>query len=103
MPDHLHLLLEGQSEKTGLRNFVQLFKQLSSYHWKHEGGADLWQRSYYDRVLRADEDTLVVARYILMNPVRKGLCQSPEQHPFSGSLTHDMRSLLTAAQDIRRT
>jgi hypothetical protein len=35
--------------------------------------------------LRADDDTFNVARYVVQNPVRAGLVQSPEQYPFMGS------------------
>jgi hypothetical protein len=48
-------------------------------------------------VRRESEATAIVARYILMNPVRKGLCVHPRDYPYLGSLTHDVASLLAAA------
>jgi hypothetical protein len=50
----------------------------------------LWQPSYYDHVLRKDEDTLNVARYILDNPVRKGLVKHFLEYGFSGSFEMDI-------------
>ena len=94
MPDHLHLLVEGLSEGADFRNFMRLFKQGSSYQWKQRYRRELWQRSYFDHVLRDDEDTIAVARYILGNPVRAGLVSSPEDYPFLGSMTMDLRDLL---------
>ena len=94
MPDHLHLLLEGLSDAADFRNFMRLFKQGSSYHWKQRHRRKLWQRSYFDHVLRDDEDTITVARYILGNPVRAGIVSSPEDYPFLGSMTMDLRNLL---------
>jgi REP element-mobilizing transposase RayT len=41
-------------------------------------GDRLWQRYGFERVLRDDEATLDVARYILRNPVRAGLVDVPE-------------------------
>jgi hypothetical protein len=35
--------------------------------------------------LRDDEATLTVVRYVLANPVRKGLVREPRDYPFSGS------------------
>jgi len=83
MPDHLHLLVSGQDESS-LPAFVRHFKQLSGHRYKREHGAQLWQISYYDHVLRRDEDLLAIARYIWDNPVRAGLAQDRSEYPFSG-------------------
>jgi len=84
MPDHLHLLVEGD-EEGDLAEFVRVFKQLTSYRFRREGRGALWQRSYYDRVLRADEDAGAVVRYILNNPVRRRLVDDARDYPFLGS------------------
>ena len=60
MPDHLHLLVSGQ-DGSSLPAFVRHFKQLSGHRYKREHGAQLWQISYYDHVLRRDEDLLAIA------------------------------------------
>jgi putative transposase len=83
MPDHLHLLVSGQ-EGSSLRDFVRHFKQLSGHHYKREHGAQLWQISYYDHVLRKEEDLLAIARYIWDNPMRAGLVQERSEYPYSG-------------------
>jgi REP-associated tyrosine transposase len=94
MPDHLHLLAEGTAETSDLRDFVRLFKQQTSFEWKRRHAVRLWQRNYYEHVLRADEDTLTVARYIIDNPVRAGMVRSPDEYPYLGSLTLELRDLL---------
>lgn len=85
MPDHLHLLLKGE-EKSDLVRMVKQFKQLTGYYFKRGAGKRLWQKSYYDHVLRKEEDVRGVIRYILENPVRKGLVSQPEEYLFCGSL-----------------
>jgi hypothetical protein len=45
-------------------------------------------------VLRDDEDTRRVARYILENPVRGGLMASPEEYPFLGSGVWSVKEIL---------
>jgi putative transposase len=72
MPDHLHMLLNG-TEISSLQRFMRMFKQESGFIFKNEYGKNLWQRSYYDRVLRMDEMLDDVTWYIINNPVRKGL------------------------------
>jgi len=85
MPDHLHLLTEGKAENADMRKFVSVFKQRTAFRFNRRYGARLWQPSYYDRVLRKDEATSAVARYIFENPVRKGIATDYLQYPYSGS------------------
>ena len=94
MPDHLHLLVEGTDPAAQLKEFVRVFKQRSSFHWKTRFGSELWQRSYFERVLRSHESSIDVARYVLANPLRAGLVESVEDYPFLGSLTMSVRELL---------
>jgi len=83
MPDHLHLLVTG-SPGASLKEFVRHFKQASSFEYKHRCGSELWQISYYDRVLRPDESLSSFAAYIWANPVKGGLAEEPRGYPFSG-------------------
>ncbi len=83
MPDHVHLLVSGSADSR-LGAFVRLFKQLSSYAAKQKLGAPMWQISYYDHVLRDEEDLAHVARYIWDNPVRAELVDVRSQYPYAG-------------------
>ena len=65
MPDHVHLWVEGIHPAADFREFVRIFKQRSSFAWKQRNGTALWQRRYFEHVLRDDEDTIGVAKYIL--------------------------------------
>ena len=100
MPDHLHLLVEGLNGDADLKNFVRVFKQQSAFMWRRTHEASLWQRGYFDRVLREEDDTIAVARYVLGNPIRAGMVSSPQQYPFLGSLAMDLEDLLDS---VRRT
>jgi REP-associated tyrosine transposase len=88
MPDHLHLLVRSP-ERADLVAFMRLFKQLSGYAYRQLTGDSevLWQTSYYDHVLRQEEDLHNAARYIWGNPVRASLVESATEYPYSGSLT----------------
>jgi len=82
MPDHVHLLLAPTS-----KNLVDLIGKWKSYSthliWKKGYKGMVWQRSFYDHALRRDEDLLMVAEYIVCNPVRKGLVEDWRDYPFS--------------------
>jgi len=87
MPDHVHLLVEGESFDSNLVRFVSSLKQETGYAFKKDTGESLWQRSFFDYTLRNDREVDDIAWYIWMNPVRKRLVADPASHPFSGSFT----------------
>ena len=70
--------------------------QLTGYAHHQAHGNSLWQAGYHERVLRDDETTEAVARYILANPVRAGLSRQVGDYGFAGSFVYDMKALLTA-------
>jgi len=86
MPDHLHLLVEGKTEDADMRGFIFTFKQKTAFWFSRVYQTKLWQPSYYERILRKDEAASAVARYILENPVRKGIVTDYTLYPHSGSL-----------------
>ena len=96
MPDHLHLLIEACSDSADAMAFVHQAKQRSGYAFAQRGLERLWQPSYYDHVLRDDEATLSVARYIFENPVRGRLVIAPADYPFSGSTQYSLEQILEA-------
>ena len=96
MPDHLHLLSSGTSERADLRKFVKHFKQMTAFQIRKEHGTALWQPGYYERILRDDEPTEAVVRYIMENPIRAGLARELGEYPHAGSDEYDLTSLSTA-------
>lgn len=87
MPDHVHLLVEGKTSDSDIVKFVAQWKQSTGYVFHHELPPRLWQRRFYDHVLRKAEESESVAWYIWMNPVRKRMVAKPHAYPFSGSFT----------------
>lgn len=108
MPDHLHFLVEGESPDSDLKRFISSYKQCTGYHYKKhvtqgfspaqspapKKNPKLWQPSYYDHVLRKDEDILSVARYVVGNPVRKALVKHFLDYEFIGSFELDVEALV---------
>ncbi len=85
MPDHVHLVVEGLTDNADLRRFVKVAKQRVVYSLREDHGVrDVWQEGYHDWVLRAEQKTEDVIRYVLNNPIRAGLVEKPEDYPFSG-------------------
>jgi len=76
MPDHVHILVQATESPKDLRRFIRGFKSFST----KSVGKNLWQRSFYEHILRREENLVDVARYILNNPVRKGLVEEYKQY-----------------------
>ena len=101
MPDHVHLLAEGVSESADGRRFIARAKQFSGFYYCRQFRRQLWQRYGYEHVLRTDEDSLGVAKYILENPVRAGLVRSPQDYEFSCLPRYTVQDVLDAVRWTR--
>ena len=93
MPDHVHLLLAGLTDDADLSEAVRRWKLRTGYAWRSRHHTPLWQTSYQDRVLRDHDDTIAIVRYVLQNPVRAGLVQSPAEYPWIGSSRYSVTEL----------
>jgi putative transposase len=47
------------------------------------GSGHFWQKRYYDRNIRSYSDFTEKLRYIHRNPVKRELCEKPEDWPWS--------------------
>ena len=96
MPDHLHALVEAKSEQSDLQPFMKRFKQITGFTYRQDAKRRLWQPGYHERILRDDEATETVVRYVLENPIRAGLTSALGDYPFAGSGVYDLEGLRTA-------
>jgi len=103
MPDHCHVLAASLTEASDLVQAVRAFKGVSAVHARSLGIRNLWQRDYYDHILRSSESFHSVAAYIFENPVRAGLVNDPHDWPFSGSFVFDWKTLAHPAPSFTPT
>jgi REP element-mobilizing transposase RayT len=96
MPDHVHVLAEAESQRSDFPAFVKRFKQTTGFAYRRETGEPLWQPGFHERVLRNDEATEAVVRYVLENPIRARLSTELGEYPFAGSGKYDCEALKTA-------
>ena len=111
MPEHVHLLLTPV--RGSISDMMELLKRYTSRQilaWcKEQGRADdlgffaergqidgegysVWMRSFRSVPLQVDQAVLDKIAYIHGNPVRRGLCQTPEDWPFSSASWYDCGS-----------
>ncbi len=76
MPDHWHWLME-LGAGVSLSRVVGRIKSVAS----HRLGGGIWQPGFHDHALRKDEDLAATARYVVANPLRKGLVSNIGDYP----------------------
>jgi len=111
MPDHCHLLIQGNTDDSDLLGFMKNFKQRSGYWFSTQakacgyqklidGSRNLqvanvdkirWQKDFYDHILRKEEDINKQVYYILGNPLRRRIVSNWKEYPFKGSTIHDFK------------
>jgi REP element-mobilizing transposase RayT len=79
MPDHVHLLISKHEDWT-MAAIMRRIKGVSARQINKQRGTNghIWQREWFDRMLRSDEDERAKGSYICANPVRSGLVDSIE-------------------------
>jgi len=76
MPDHLHALLSFPTA-VSMTETITGFKAYQNRYHKIQ-----WQDNFFDHRLRSEESLDEKTYYIRSNPVRAGLCSSPEDWPY---------------------
>jgi REP element-mobilizing transposase RayT len=85
MPDHIHILLSPLESGIPVTQYMSgLISKITHLSWRYGYSGKLMQRSFYDHVVRKEEDLRQITEYILNNPVRKGLVEKWEDYPFCG-------------------
>lgn len=83
MPNHIHLLLRP-SPGIQLEKIIHSLKSFTGLEANRLLGRKgrFWMREAFDRYIRDDDHFARAFRYIENNPVKAGLCESPEMWEF---------------------
>lgn len=85
MPDHVHFFVR-RPDDLQLGRWVGMLKQALAKHIALAGTSPIWQRGFFDHVLRNDESYGDKWNYVRENPVRAGLVTNAEDWPYSGEI-----------------
>jgi putative transposase len=88
MPDHVHFFCTDGGSRTTLSEFIGKWKEWTAKAMKREAGLDvrIWQKSFFDHLLRSSESYSEKWDYVRNNPVRAGLVAQPDDWPYSGHI-----------------
>ncbi len=94
MPDHLHLIITGMDDRVDLVKTIAGFKQKTGF-WLSKNKSEVeWQKDFFDHVIKRDGSLSTNVKYILDNPVRKGIVAEWQEYPFKGSIGYDLEDIL---------
>lgn len=99
MPNHVHLVVVPDREGSLATLFGRLHKEYARRVNERLGWqGHLWQERFHSCCMD-ERHALAAVRYVELNPVRAGLCRSPEEWPWSsvhGHLGHRRDPVVTA-------
>jgi REP element-mobilizing transposase RayT len=83
MGTHYHLLIETRSPNlpNGMHELNGLYAQ--GFNRRHAQTGHVFEARYRSILVETDSHLLEVARYVVLNPVRAGLCTEPGDWPWS--------------------
>ena len=86
MPEHIHLFVCGPDDFS-LGAWIGSLKQaLAKSMGRRRGTHAIWQRGFFDHLLRSDESYGQKWNYVRENPVRAGLVGKAEDWPYAGEI-----------------
>jgi putative transposase len=83
MPNHVHFAI--QISEINLSNGMYFLNHAYArwLNWRHGYRGHAFDRRFYADEIESDPHLFELLRYIVLNPVRAGLCESPEEWPWS--------------------
>jgi len=87
LPDHFHWLMKVDQSSGNFskvmhsikRNFTQNYKQAHNV----QKSISIWQRGFWDHVIRDERDLEIHLDYIHWNPIKHGCVNKPSNWPYS--------------------
>jgi len=96
MPDHIHLILKGETPAADLYAFVVEMKKALT----NRVGSRQCEPDFHDHIIRDKRDLAHEIMYVLLNPVRARLVDQWWQYDGTGSLCGSLDEIVRFAQDV---
>lgn len=85
MPNHIHAIVVPRHKDSLSGYFASLHRRYAKRtNARHDWVGHLWQKRFYSVVME-EAHAISAMKYVELNPVRAGLCQRPEQWPWSSA------------------
>src|SRR5690349_10100890 len=83
MGNHLHLLIATLEENLSESMQWLLGRYAQNFNERHDLDGHLFQGRFKSRLVRSEPHLVELARYVVLNPVRAGLCRAAGDWPWS--------------------
>ena len=83
LPDHVHLFV-ALPDNLKLGDWVGTLKRVLAREVDAGSSDPIWQRGFFDHVLRSQDSYSEKWNYVRENPVRVGLVKNADDWPFCG-------------------
>lgn len=83
MTNHYHLLVETPNADLSVGMQLLNGQYAQAFNRRHGYEGHLFERRFFSEVVESDWHLLEVVRYIVLNPVRAGLCRHPAEWRWS--------------------
>ena len=83
MPNHVHLVIETPELdlSSGMQRLNGMYAQC--FNHRHDVSGHLFQGRFHSALVESNWHLLELSRYVVLNPVRAGLCEDPAEWPWS--------------------
>ena len=100
LPDHMHFIWTLPEESCDFSTRWRLIKSHFTHNWSEtdssseiasrvrKGEKDVWQRRFWEHLIRDDRDLAHHMEYIHYNPVKHGLVNSPADWQYSSFMRY---------------
>lgn len=90
MPEHVHMIIQTLSKQYDISTIMKEIKGTfgREFNILIRKKGNIWQRKFYDSVIRNNRDLIVKINYIFENPVRKNIVKNPTQYKFSSARSY---------------
>jgi REP-associated tyrosine transposase len=97
MGNHFHLLVTTRDPNVSAGMQYLNGRYCQWFNWRHGYEGHVLEKRFFSTVVKSDAHLVAAARYIVLNPVRAGLCRSAADWPWSS-----YRAMVAALASIPR-
>jgi REP element-mobilizing transposase RayT len=83
MTNHFHLLVETPQPKisAAMQRLNSMYAEW--FNWRHRFSGHLFQGRFHSASVGTDSHFMEACRYIVLNPIRAGICDDPREYQWS--------------------
>ena len=102
LPNHYHFVARAPEEASTLPTLIRSIHSLSARYVNkldNQPGRRIWH-NYWDKCINSDKDYLARLHYVMLNPVKYGYVEIPEEYKFSSYVWFQEKSEIEFKREV---